>query len=471
MRIARLVSLFVFCAATMACTYATEPWRLRKVGNEWKTYPEAPLTDTSTEEQIAQQSWEQRGAYDLGIIEFDDRGHVWSAEQEKLVLDHIRNVARNGVTMIVYAHGWHHNAAPHDGNIDSFRKVLATIAAQNHIGMTCGVPTPEKNRVVGVYIGWRGESSDNKLLKWFTIWGRKQTAQRIGGASTAYERLMKYDGSLPYVLNALDLIRLEANEKITRRDERFSSLTIVGHSLGGAMLLSSMQQLVFRSERPHYKTKDRPLIQGVGDLVVLLNPAVEARRYGYFEAVVSPGATFESAQAPVLITVSSKGDWQNKWPFWIARFFSTVIWPPRWLEPVRSTVNLGWRSKYKTHELTLTSDTAGTLDRLDPFTLADNDFYPQGINPSSTEIHLGRDLAFYGHQIQYTRRQGTSIHEDAPFLIVQGTEAIIEDHNDIFSNRLLAFLLPFSTATERKRVNTFCAGLPAPPAAAAAAAP
>jgi hypothetical protein len=457
-RFGRLVFSSLLLVTLTACTYGGHPWRLEQTAGGWlpKQPPATAFDFEHPSADLATQTWEKFKTFDLGIVEFKDDGTVWSDAQQGMVVDRVREIAREGATIVVYVHGWHHNARVDDDNLVSFRRVLATIAAQRHVGMTCGDPTESNNRVVGVYVGWRGESSQNKVLTWLTIWDRKRTAHRIGGPSTALESFMNAKGGLLGLLHELEDIRTSANNKIHARDQRFTSLTIVGHSLGGAMLLSAMQQIVFENKKPHFTGAARPLQTGVGDLVVLLNPAVEARRYGFFETVVARGATFDPSQAPVLVTISSKGDWPDKWPFWIARFITTLHSPQRWYEPVRSTVNLGFRATWKTHELSMAENVADEIDHKKPFLFTDLDYYPDDTNPASSPDNLAGDAKFYGGKVCLAKRNDLNLAPNAPFLIVQGTTDIIKGHNDIFSNRLLTFLLPYATATQRKRVNAFC---------------
>ena len=266
MRVTSLAFASSLLIALTACTYGGNPWRLKQTDKGWvpvettdKTFDVA----AAVAGKKAAPTWEPFPTFDLGIIEFKDDGTLWSPAQKHLVVEKIREIAKTGATIIVYAHGWHHNAKVDDGNIVSFRNVLATIASQQHVGMTCGDRNPTKNHVVGVYIGWRRESSTNKVLTWLTIWDRKRAAHTIGGPSTTMEkrvqelkkRLTRTDTNdqetFPDVLRDLDNIRIAANNEIHVRNQRFTSLTIVGHSLGGAMLLSAMQQIVFGTAKPH----------------------------------------------------------------------------------------------------------------------------------------------------------------------------------------------------------------------------
>ncbi|MGH7489120.1 MAG: hypothetical protein ACREMY_26475, partial [bacterium] len=75
-------------------------------------------------------------------------------------------------------------------------------------------------------------------------------AQAIGGPSTNWELMkvrhhMQRQPQLASVLRDLDVIRDEANHNAIAFHRPFTSLTIAGHSLGGAMILSAMQQIVF----------------------------------------------------------------------------------------------------------------------------------------------------------------------------------------------------------------------------------
>jgi len=176
----------------------------------------------------------------------------------KQVMDNIRRLAaERGVTLVVYAHGWHHSARWNDTNLVSFRRVLRFLG-KRPAGMHCpsaSSPTTS-SRVVGIYIGWRGESIPVPGLNLTTIWSRKRIAQRIGGPATDQEeRSVKFRlqarSELSNVLRELDEIRATANETALASSRPFSSLTITGHSLGGAMLLSAMQQIVFQKTIDH----------------------------------------------------------------------------------------------------------------------------------------------------------------------------------------------------------------------------
>jgi len=149
MRAFRLAFAPLLLVALTACTYGNHPWRLTQKDKVW-----LPVVTTEKVFDVAAAvasnetapTWEPFPTYDLGIIEFKDDGTLWSPAQKELVVGKIREIAKSGATIVVYAHGWHHNAKVDDPNIVSFRNVLATIAAQQHVGMTCGDKNSAKNR-------------------------------------------------------------------------------------------------------------------------------------------------------------------------------------------------------------------------------------------------------------------------------------------------------------------------------------
>ena len=97
----------------------------------------------------------------MAFIEFDDQGELWSQEQLSLTLEHIKaeNNAQGGAIVVVFVHGWNHNASPREetresGNVLGFRRILEQIAQEEH-----QLPTHRPRPVVGVYIGWHAAAT------------------------------------------------------------------------------------------------------------------------------------------------------------------------------------------------------------------------------------------------------------------------------------------------------------------------
>jgi hypothetical protein len=374
----RVMMLVVLFAA--ACSPLT-PRRMTLAGDEWLPQTQAPIVElpdtdenlnpkraSAAARSIATSSWEHYNSFDIGILEFTEWGGLWSEAQRKMVIEKVREIAEEqGATVIVYAHGWHHSARWNDTNLVSFRHVLRFLAARGRGGMRCKIDVNAKStRVIGIYIGWRGESVPVPIANLATIWSRKRVAQAIGGPSTNWEarKVRQRKPQLATLLQDLDKIRDDANRKAVNRRRPFTSLTITGHSLGGAMLLSAMQQIVFEKTIDDGRPIDATALHRIGDAVILINPAVEARRYRTFRAESSK-EEFDAKQRPILLVLSSDGDRPNKIALKVARLGVTLLTPGRWREWHDSTTALGFSLLDITHRLAAGPTGAGILSGWD----------------------------------------------------------------------------------------------------------
>ena len=468
----RLAVLLIVVLVT-ACAPLT-PRRVRLVNHQWVPQAQAPIPELpDTDENlnpkrasdaarsISKSSWEHYKSFDVGIIEFTEWGGLWSEEQRKLVIEKVRTLSmEQGATVVVYAHGWHHSARWNDTNLVSFRHVLRFLAARGRGGMRC---TPDVNakssRVIGIYVGWRGESIPVPGVNLTTIWSRKRVAQAIGGPSTNWEarkvRLrLQRQPQLANVLRDLDKIRDDANSTAVASHRPFTSLTITGHSLGGAMLLSAMQQIVFDKTIDDNTPIDPGALHRVGDAVILINPAVEARRYRTFRAESSK-KDFGANQLPILLVLSSTGDTPNKVALKMARFFVTLFTPGRWREWADSTTALGFSLADISHRLLLNKSKEGKelfeipIDKLEP------EYFPEGIRPDEKDPTLFSLAA----SRKFPPLELKNLHDSKvynPFMVIQTDKAVIRGHNDIFSSGVMSFLIPFVSASQRKSVLPLC---------------
>jgi hypothetical protein len=122
---------------------------------------------------------------------------------------------------------------------------------------------------------------------------------------------------------------------------------VVGHSFGASVVFNSIGQILLArflldaeklvSDQPtptHAQSKPG-LVSGYGDLVVLVNPAIEATRIVPFFSSLNEytrsyysrtGADFLSPAQPArLVILSSEGDWATRRTFPAARVLSTVL--------------------------------------------------------------------------------------------------------------------------------------------------
>jgi|GEM_PF-3280672 len=466
--------MFLTVLLVTACSPLT-PRRVRLVNNQWVPQLQAPISELpATDENlnpkrasaaarsIATSTWEHYDSFDVGIIEFTEWGGLWSEAQRKLVIDQVSTIANErGATVVVYAHGWHHSARWNDTNLVSFRHVLRFLAARGRGGMRCTSDIHAKSsRVIGIYIGWRGESVPVPVANLTTIWSRKRVAQTIGGPSTNWEarkvRLrLQRQPQLAKVLQDLDKIRDTANRTAVASGRPFTSLTITGHSLGGAMLLSAMQQIVFEKTIDDDAPIDPDALHRIGDAVILINPAVEARRYRTFRAESSK-KDFGANQRPILLVLSSDGDTPNRVALKMARFFVTLFTPGRWREWADSTTALGFSLADISHRLAVNKSKGKELLDI-PLEDLEPELFPEGILPDEKEpshINLAASR-MYGLPLKLKNLHDSKVYN--PFMVIRTDKAIIRNHNDIFSSGVMSFLMPFVSASQRKGVLPFCA--------------
>lgn len=246
----------------------------------------------------------------LGFIEIDDQGQLRDRSQLKAVLDALYQAsAKDSLLINVFVHGWHHNAAPDDANVASFKESLEQLSAlENNIARG---EQRLARRVVGVYVGWRGESITTPILNNLTFWERKSTAQDIGHLGLA-ELLLKFEEI--------------ANVKNTQPELPKSRLVILGHSFGGAAVYSATSQILasrFIDSRSDKSFTDTA--KGFGDLVVLLNPAFEALQYAPLFDLAQARCSYFPQQTPRLVVLTSEADWATRLAFPAGRFFSTFF--------------------------------------------------------------------------------------------------------------------------------------------------
>jgi len=146
------------------------------------------------------------------FVEFDDFGNLFNRAQIGETLDAARTVAAQGGVVVVYVHGWDHNAASADPDVLKFYEAM-------HDARTIDGQYGGKRDVLGIHVGWRAQSLAVPLLSKLTFWERKTTAQAAG------------DGAV------FELLRQRANY---REQNVKSRLVVIGHSFGAAIVYSAL---------------------------------------------------------------------------------------------------------------------------------------------------------------------------------------------------------------------------------------
>jgi hypothetical protein len=245
---------------------------------------------------------ETNADFKIGFVELDDQGWFWGHRQWKAVKDQINSEeqsATNGLSIVVFVHGWENNADYNCGNVKTFREVLTNLSTE------FSEESPPR-KVIGVYVGWRGLTVSTPVIQYLTFYNRKNTATRIG-----------HQGSATQVFTELETMQDTFNEPKAPNSPTRTELIIIGHSFGGQLVYSAISQILIerlvhathKNNEPGLPLADFERVRSLGDLVVLLNPAFEASQYNnLISLATSPDLKYRADQMPVLAILTSKTD-------------------------------------------------------------------------------------------------------------------------------------------------------------------
>lgn len=358
----------------------------------------------------------------LGFVEVDDQGQLRDRRQMQALINALyQKAVRDSLLVNVFVHGWHHNAAPGDANIESFKKSLAKLSSiESELSKKLNRPA---RKIVGVYVGWRGESITVPAINMLTFWERKNTAQEVG-----------YLGVTELLLKLEEI----SNVKNSLLPPIKSRLVILGHSFGGAVVYSATTQILANRFIDSQEGKTYTgTAKGFGDLVVLLNPAFEALRYTPLYDMAQGRCSYFDTQVPRLAILTSEADNATRLAFPIGRFFTTFF----------ETHEAIQRSDCK-HKLILDEGAADrktvghflplishTLKPAEKEALLPEATYSNMKNIWSTQTPKGSTR--FGTAV--LTHQGNTDPRN-PYLNIRVDEELISDHNDIFGSRVMDFI-------------------------------
>lgn len=312
--------------------------------------------------------------YRLYFAEFDDQGRPYSNTAEngqahaqiKTFIDGVKKAVddRNGdgVSVVVFAHGWLHSAQTDDDNLKAFRRLLTEL---NLVEDAAGC----HRQVVGLYIGWRGAGTKlhQHPLDTPTFWSRKLAAEQIATGSFL---------QIPAKLRALQRdntpkVKVSRTKQGSYCGSRLKT-TYVGHSFGGLIMMSSMSQhligelvLLGQAERDRQPKRcdsdaEPNPTATLDELVIAINPAIEGARFdALFRVASDPGLGITCYHAPKFLAITSKADWATDLMFPLGRTLNTIT--KRYpkgdkLGRTAARVAVGHDEQYITRELTFIAE-------------------------------------------------------------------------------------------------------------------
>ncbi len=407
----------VGCTSNKAYRITTDPKLVCDCGKEDCSGDSAEFCETRVIEKYDN--------FDLAFIEFTDRGNLFSRERYQKVISHIETTAKNNtVLVVVYVHGWKHNASYDDSNVSRFRDALKILSAPQQ-----GQDVVYGRRLIGVYLGWRGLSLSVPGLKELTYWDRKTVAQHVG------------NGGVTEVL-----LRLKHASVGNGGREAESPIedvyVIIGHSLGGAIVFTALDevitdQMITASQCDQVTNIDCPDNTGLAHVTMLINPAIEANEGLHLKELAI--SDYPENMLPLLHVVSTDADTSNRTWFPLGQKLAMLTWKKTEFER-----DYGESSRHRLSEAELGSTTIGNYTAFHTHRLTRKD---EGKGPWSFQSCDISKCETNGDKRKGRIAQGVN----SPLRFVYTDRHFMENHNDIFNSAVVAYI---AASVEEFRLRT-----------------
>jgi hypothetical protein len=343
--------------------------------------------------------------YKVAFVEFGEQGSYQDPSQLQNALALIRNTPQPLV--ISYVHGWQNNAE--SGDVQSFESLLARLnraPAIRKVGF----------HVVGVFLGWRGKLTPVPVLKEFSFWNRKATAERLASNYDCYDAIASI------------------SEEARRKGQGNQYTVLLGHSFGGLIVERSVAHAINAEIHGHAEA-DRSM---PADLVIAVNPAADSVLARQMIAALYSRKT--EGTRPLFVSITSTGDWATGSVFPIGAALASVSkgfnevdvpGPQNREESERKfyTLTPGHNEMLVNH---ITVDKHETINS------------PSGLPALEENLqhnHAGNGFTLDGANGQLNVWQIKRVGDvDVPYWDVQVDPSIIKDHGDIWNERAEAMV-------------------------------
>lgn len=312
----------------------------------------------------------------IAFVEFDDQGDYFDQRQSFAALRLIRQALeepKSAVEVFVFVHGWQHSAHPEDEHVKQFTRFLSAR----------GTPCTAQNaclqkKTIGIFVGWPGKTLRFPLNA-TTFWSRKAAAHRIANGS-----VQEFFATLAQV--KIDHETRASNKKI---QPSYFRTYIIGHSFGGLIAFqANSQSLAVRYGSAVLESRGQPEVTKVGDLLILINPAIEALRFTALNSLWSEYSN-DPFYSPAMVVVGSRTDYATKYLFPIGvaagTLFTNQIRASQWSDALTTVGNA---EGYLTHNAYF--DASGQIEvceRPHPLSFRKAPFWFVSANPNLVDGH------------------------------------------------------------------------------------
>ena len=356
----------------------------------------------------SQSTIEQYPEYDLTFIEFTERGNLYDRDDAQQVLEYINRQAtqEDGAAVFVFVHGWKHNADFDDSNVRQFREFLSRAAENEVVG---------QRKVVGLFLGWRGDITTLPFVRNLSYWGRKSVAEEIGS------------GGVTEVFSQLNKILVEQFDEEPSDSVLYkNTYVIIGHSFGGGIVLSAMHDVLLKdlvAARPvvFNDVAQCKKIKRFADALVLLNPAIEANKAILLKEAAAR-CHFTKDQPRLMHVLSSDGDEATKVYFPLGQNADITST----LSPKKLQRNINGKRVILDERL-LDVTTVGNLEQIRTGYLSFDK------NAKDWSIVQCKDsLDGCGVTTKQRQKNHIPINDNDPLSFIKTDRNFIKDHNDVF---------------------------------------
>jgi hypothetical protein len=364
-------------------------------------------------------------SYSLSFVELNDEGvFVEPAQVNRLLTDLESKVRDADTTILLYVHGWNHNASTNDTNVACFEELLKATAIMQSTYLSSDDDNPRA--VYGIFVGWPGVVYETEWLnKALTFFGRQSASDRVG------ER-----GDLLGLFSKIGKLRDQRRPQKTK-------FVIVSHSLGA--------RLTYKALRPvmqYFVGKaDSGKSSFVADVSIMVNPALSADEHTALAGLIEAQAGQDDGKAgPTFVIATSEEDEVLHGIFPLSQRFSSFVRGDYALSDKRRTLPIGLFDEYVTHFLNL----EGRYDNLPGGNGCPTLRYDElGIVRGKKRVQSDAELYNY-NVIQHYDSGGNETYSTVltesdntsrgPIMVVKVSGNIIPNHNDIYTSPFVDFI-------------------------------